>query len=168
MNCYRFLLTCNFKFFLYYPQSLKICLAKGYDLMMILGQMSYLDCIVFLICLAPQLLMHVNIFELVFCVFKALPFFCKNPSLGFLIDAERFYSLSTSIQFHTGTLPHTKKAWISFCQASFTLSRFRYQMRTLCIRPIPGKHRSCLLLSACGSTILSISYATARLHTITH
>ena len=75
--------------------------------MMILGQISYLDCIVFLICLAPQLLIHVNIFELVFCVFTALPFFCKNPSPGSLIAAERFHSISTSIQFRTGTLLYT-------------------------------------------------------------
>lgn len=41
---------------------------------MILGQISYLDCLVFLIVLAPQLLLHVNIIELLICVLKALPF----------------------------------------------------------------------------------------------
>ena len=44
---------------------------------MILGQISYLDCIVFLVFLAPQLLLRVNILELLACIIKALPFFCK-------------------------------------------------------------------------------------------
>ena len=43
---------------------------------MILGQISYLDCLVFLFFLAPQLLLNVNIFELLICVGQALPFFC--------------------------------------------------------------------------------------------
>jgi acetyl esterase/lipase len=45
---------------------------------MILGQISYLDCVVFLIFLVPQLLLRVNTFELLSCFFKALPFFRKN------------------------------------------------------------------------------------------
>lgn len=44
---------------------------------MILGQISYLDCFVFLFFLAPQLLLHVNIFELIACVLTAVPFVCK-------------------------------------------------------------------------------------------
>lgn len=48
---------------------------------MILGQISYLDCLVFLIVLAPQLLLHVNIIELLICFLKALPFVRKfRPS----------------------------------------------------------------------------------------
>ncbi|KAL8933177.1 MAG: hypothetical protein Q9216_006486 [Gyalolechia sp. 2 TL-2023] len=41
---------------------------------MILGQISYLDCFIFLVFLAPQLLLHVNIFQLLACVLKAIPF----------------------------------------------------------------------------------------------
>lgn len=44
-----------------------------------LGQISYLDCLVFLILLAPQLLVQVNILKLAFCVLSALPFF-RKPS----------------------------------------------------------------------------------------
>ena len=43
---------------------------------MILGQISYLDCLIFLIFLAPQLLLRVNIFELLVGILQALPFFC--------------------------------------------------------------------------------------------
>lgn len=45
---------------------------------MILGQISYLDCLVFLFFLAPQLLLHVNIFKLIACVFTAVPFVRKS------------------------------------------------------------------------------------------
>ncbi|KAL8695643.1 MAG: hypothetical protein Q9224_003269 [Gallowayella concinna] len=57
---------------------------------MILGQISYLDCLVFLVVLVPQLLLHVNIFELVFCVLKALPFvFFQLP---YQLCRERYFS----------------------------------------------------------------------------
>ena len=45
---------------------------------MILDQISYLDCLVFLVFLAPQLLLRVNIFELLVCIVQALPFFCED------------------------------------------------------------------------------------------
>lgn len=48
---------------------------------MILGQISYLDCLVFLFLLAPQLVLHVNIVELIACVVKALPFVRKSPKV---------------------------------------------------------------------------------------
>lgn len=41
---------------------------------MILGQVSYLDIIVFLAFLAPQLLIHVGIFATLACALRALPF----------------------------------------------------------------------------------------------
>ena len=48
---------------------------------MLLGQISYLDCVVFLTILAPQLLIRINTIELFVCVLRALPFFCKSTSL---------------------------------------------------------------------------------------
>ncbi|KAH8589274.1 Arylacetamide deacetylase-like protein [Bisporella sp. PMI_857] len=41
---------------------------------MILGQVSWLDCFVFLIFLAPQLIYHVGFFSTLFCGIAALPF----------------------------------------------------------------------------------------------
>lgn len=49
---------------------------------MILGQISYLDCIVFLFFLAPQLLLNINIFALAICIGKAVPFVCKSLSIS--------------------------------------------------------------------------------------
>lgn len=70
---------------------------------MILSQISYLDCIVFLIFLVPQLLLRVNILELFACAFKALPFFCEKwPSfyICFLSEADWEGSRSPSIWVH--------------------------------------------------------------------
>lgn len=41
---------------------------------MILGQVSWLDCLVFLIFLAPQLIFRVGFFPTLFCGLRALPF----------------------------------------------------------------------------------------------
>jgi hypothetical protein len=41
---------------------------------MILGSISYIDCAVFLIFLAPQLLLQAGFIDTFVCAFKALPF----------------------------------------------------------------------------------------------
>lgn len=46
---------------------------------MFLGQISYIDCFVFLIFLVPQLLIQVNIFKLACCILSAIPFFVLLP-----------------------------------------------------------------------------------------
>ncbi len=68
---------------------------------MILGQISYLDCVVFLILLAPQLLFRVNIFELIVCVLQALPFFCKMAMSTFIFMTSRLMCVIVL------QLPHT-------------------------------------------------------------
>ena len=45
---------------------------------MILGPVSYLDCIVFCVFLAPQLLIHVGILETAAVVLRCLPFLCAS------------------------------------------------------------------------------------------
>jgi len=48
---------------------------------MILDQIAWSDCIVFLICLAPQLLIHVGLIETARCALQALPFLGKLVSV---------------------------------------------------------------------------------------
>ena len=43
---------------------------------MILGQIAYVDCLVFLVFLIPQLLLRVNVLELLKVALQALPFLC--------------------------------------------------------------------------------------------
>ncbi|KAL8762265.1 MAG: hypothetical protein Q9184_001713 [Pyrenodesmia sp. 2 TL-2023] len=57
---------------------------------MILGQISYLDCLIFLLFLAPQLLLNVNFFELIFCVLKAVPFLIFQ--LPYQLCNERYFT----------------------------------------------------------------------------
>lgn len=47
---------------------------------MILGPVSYLDCIVFCIFLAPQLILNVGLFETVVTVLQVLPFLGTKPT----------------------------------------------------------------------------------------
>lgn len=49
---------------------------------MILGQISWLDCLVFLLFLAPQLLFHVGFFATLICGLNALPFLRVYFSFG--------------------------------------------------------------------------------------
>ena len=44
---------------------------------MLLGQISYVDCFVFLMLLVPQLLIQIDTLKLTFCIFSAIPFFGK-------------------------------------------------------------------------------------------
>ncbi|KAI4846979.1 Arylacetamide deacetylase-like protein [Aureobasidium sp. EXF-8845] len=57
---------------------------------MILNQISYLDCIAFLVFLAPQLLLRVGPVETITCVVKALPFFLIQLPYHFI--TERFFT----------------------------------------------------------------------------
>ena len=41
---------------------------------MILTQISYADCLVFVLCLMPQLLLKINFLDLLLCVLQVLPF----------------------------------------------------------------------------------------------
>lgn len=45
-----------------------------------LGPVSYLDCLVFCMLLAPQLIWHVGLFSTGYCVLQMLPFFCTYAS----------------------------------------------------------------------------------------
>ncbi|KAI1490036.1 alpha/beta-hydrolase [Biscogniauxia mediterranea] len=56
---------------------------------MILGPVSYLDCIVFCLFLTPQLLIHVGFFETVYVVIKCLPFLLFELPQSFI--HERFF-----------------------------------------------------------------------------
>ncbi|KAL1301554.1 hypothetical protein AAFC00_005792 [Neodothiora populina] len=57
---------------------------------MMLNQISYLDCLAFLVFLAPQLLIHVGLYEVLKCVLRALPFFVIK--LPFRFVRERYFT----------------------------------------------------------------------------
>lgn len=49
---------------------------------MILGPVSYLDCVIFCIFLAPQLILNVGLFETVVTVLHTLPFLGRHKQTG--------------------------------------------------------------------------------------
>lgn len=60
---------------------------------MILGPVSYLDCLVFCLFLAPQLLYRVGLVETVICVIQTLPFLgkCDTCIIGSLDFQDHIY-----------------------------------------------------------------------------
>ncbi|OCK76500.1 alpha/beta-hydrolase [Lepidopterella palustris CBS 459.81] len=67
---------------------------------MILGQISYIDCIVFVIFLAPQLLIHVGLWQTSRWLLGALPFLALKLPFQFLNERyfTRFYDRSPFVQ----------------------------------------------------------------------
>ena len=53
---------------------------------MILGQISYLDCVAFLVFLTPQLLVNVNFFELAFVATRCIPFLSESEQFSVLMS----------------------------------------------------------------------------------
>lgn len=48
---------------------------------MVLGPVTLLDCLVFCIFLAPQLIWQAGLIPTLFSVLEALPFLCMSPSI---------------------------------------------------------------------------------------
>lgn len=59
------------------PQYRRITLSLSYLAVMILGQIAWVDCIAFLIFLAPQLIIQIGLFRTLLVGIKALPFLSK-------------------------------------------------------------------------------------------
>ncbi|KAK4172573.1 Alpha/Beta hydrolase protein [Triangularia setosa] len=63
---------------------------EGHDMMLLLGPVSYLDCLVFCVFLVPQLIWRVGFFETTRCVLQALPFFLLRLPVQFLRERYLF------------------------------------------------------------------------------
>lgn len=74
---------------------------------MILTQISYLDCIVFLLFLAPQLLLNVGIFELVTWVFSALPHIGTSSNTYSNFQILTGCSSRYTLSIHSGKILHS-------------------------------------------------------------
>lgn len=81
---------------------------------MILGQVSWLDCLVFLIFLGPQLIIHVGFFPTLLCGFQALPFLrmFRFPSFEDLFS--RCIRVGPSLCVHIICL-HLSRTWSELC-----------------------------------------------------
>lgn len=131
---------------------------------MILGQISYLDCLVFLIVLAPQLLLHVNIIELVLCVSKALPFVCKSWPSSLHRSDLRVGSLPITVPILSGEILYHQTSKIPFRSTSLLFPGPGHKDRPIRVRFHPCKYRPRLLFQRSCSTLSSLSSAASWLH----
>ena len=140
---------------------------------MILGQIAYIDCFVFLIFLFPQLFLRVSIFELLRVGLAALPFLCKAP-LFFGKPAERapntFQVVQIPYQFFRERFLVSKAKRSLFVQQATSFEDFIIRIVRYAFARMPANigisrlirflllpqthlHRSRVLLEACSIAI---------------
>ena len=131
---------------------------------MMLGQISYLDCLVFLIFLAPQLLIQINVLELAVCIVQALPFLCKFCEIFLLESAPaELTSLRVAIPIHSRALLHAQERQVAVCEASNAFSGLCNSLRSLCLRLFSSEDWAGVLFERRCSSFHEVSYATAWL-----
>ena len=131
---------------------------------MILGPISYLDCVVFLLLLAPQLFLQGHFFELFNSIFFSIKFLCKPLELPF---RKRLHSLTSlvnsclvAISIFCGKIFDTEKSKISLCAASKSVSGSCCSMCSSCLCSVSSTNWPSILLEKCCSTFSKISDAT--------
>ena len=113
---------------------------------MILGQIAYVDCLVFLIFLIPQLLLLVNFLELFEVALQATPFLCAWDNItarsrcGWQ-STDKLSSRTVALSIPQRALDCEKDRQVIFCTASDSLRRFCYQSRSLCFRESTSQYR---------------------------
>ena len=123
---------------------------------MILGPVSYLDCLVFCVLLAPQLIWHVGLFPTTFCVLKALPFLREMYVRSVLDLMLTPSSLPSAVTLRKGQILEATTGSASFHPTSASIRGPRHTMCPLRFCQHRPKHRACLLLEASRPTILQI------------
>ncbi|KAH8203372.1 hypothetical protein TruAng_002467 [Truncatella angustata] len=110
---------------------------------MILGPISYLDCIVFCVFLAPQLLIHVGLFETVGVALQCLPFL---PN-----------SAQTPLRVHSRALLREPLKAEPLCAGSEPFRGFRDPLRAVCVCKRAAQGRQGVLLEAGGVVVSKVS-----------
>ena len=137
---------------------------------MILTQISYLDCVVFIFFLIPQLLLNVNIIKLITCGLRMVPFFCEinafkmSNSKGF----NTALSNKTSIIFHNRTLLYPSVTSLALRPAGHSISGLCYQMRAIRICKPTRHYRSRVLLQERRASLLYVSPVPSWLCAFSH
>lgn len=141
------------------------CLSH-YPYTMILGQISWADCLVFLIFLAPQLLIHIGLIETAICGIKALPFLRQYPEHS-LSDSSRELttndSNTTSVRSDQRTSLYTARPAHALCSAGLHIPRHCHPLCTICLRRDARQNWQSLLLQGRSIAFCSIPHGPARL-----
>jgi hypothetical protein len=138
---------------------------------MILGQISFLDCIVFLVLLTPQLLFHVGLFTTALWIIQALPFLGKIGVKPLLILTDgltnNLDSSKAALSIYTRTLFHAQEIADTICGTGDTIPRCGHSLCTLCIQVYARIHRKSVLFETGGFAVPSLSNASAWLFSFT-
>lgn len=135
---------------------------------MILGPISLLDSLAFILFLIPQLLIQIPLTVLVPCLSRVLPF------LGALFPGIRKSSidpkgsLCSPVHPHTRKIPVAPKEEVSFRAPCVTFPRHRDPMCSLCLCKDSGANRTSLLLKMGCLPFHAFSYAPTRHYEVTH
>lgn len=124
---------------------------------MLLGQISYVDCLVFVVLAIPQILLRVDFSDLMLCGLEALPFLCRYAKAGNLSSsrADHQSRFSSPLPIRCREI-ETKETTITVCPTIVSISRYRCEMCSICICKHSSQHWQSLFLSACGSTISEV------------
>jgi len=140
---------------------------------MILGQVSWLDCFIFLVFLAPQLIIHVGFFPTLFCGLKALPFLGMldtlfiwmfySPSLDLIFVSPKHKLIPSSVELalnlHLRAVTSKSRTPLSVCSTSIMVWRYRNSMCKICFCVHSCEHWESVLFKMGGFAILEISHA---------
>jgi hypothetical protein len=131
---------------------------------MILDQISLVDCIVFLVFLTPQLIIHVGLFTTALWVIQALPFlgklwcttyaFSLADSLTIALDSSK-----TSVPIYTRTIFHAEETTNSICPTGDALSGRGHPLCAICICQYACVYWQSLFLETGDLAIPSLSNA---------
>lgn len=158
---------------------------------MILGNISYLDCLVFLVFLTPQLLLHVGLLKTTAWLVPALPFLCeylrslsdisKQPittsysnnstTLKKILSRELFdsffpclnkiHSIQNTPPVPPRTLLDAPGPALSFRSTRHFLSRSRHPLRPLCFCEHACLYRPCVFQQRGVTAIHMVPYVEA-------
>ena len=132
---------------------------------MILGQVSYTDCVAFLIFLVPQLLLNINVSELIVCGLKTLPFLCKTCFYSTIAILIRRLSLihvsscTTPMYLFHGEISYQETTANTICTAGISVPGFCHPMCTVRFCEYSRSHWAYFFLERGFSALSKIPYA---------
>jgi len=170
--------TSNFPFSVQHHQFQRVRGGLQSSWAMILGQVSWLDCFIFLVFLAPQLIIHVGFFPTLFCGLKALPFLRMSYLFLNLLShssklehrimwrpQSRLFKPRLTDPCSDQVTPDTR-LWstspepripASVCTASFLVWRYCCSVCPICLYIYPRKYREGILLKTGSIAFLEVS-----------
>lgn len=140
---------------------------------MILGPVSLIDCLVFLIFLTPQLLIEAGIFATLRAAIPALPYLCeyRPDGVGRGYSSCKYPSNSGGLNSDTapdsvrqGAISYARRISIPIRPPIFYLRGHCYPLRPVCLCKHPNQCRQSIFLRQGCIAVSPMAHVEARLH----